>query len=256
MWSKLLLMPEEIMPAGESQEEILGPVEEKKEKRWLKSLLFSILGIILASGLVFAGYKIAQLKQVQPGPQSTPTPEITPTSTPLPTEAPEEGEPTADWETYTNSKYSYQFKHPKDWSFKAEVVSDESKPLYVIRELVVSNIIDDYLVSISTWNNPERHSLVDWLEFREDSETPLPLPDDVELVANYIVAGEPAFKIWSDPISKGKEPGRCFQACPILDVYFTHSDKAYRVELNYHREVDKESQETFNLLLSTFKFLE
>lgn len=229
-------------------------VEEKPAKPWLKIVLFSILGIIIATGLVFAGYKLAQIRQVQPGPQPTPTPESvsTPTPTIVVTPTPD---PTADWKTYTNSKYGYQFKHPLGWIFKAEIVSDETKPLYVIRENVLSNIVDDYLVFISVWDNPDRRSLINWLQFMKDSGA-LPVPAEAELAANYTVAGEPAFKIWSDPISKGKEPGRCFQACPILDVYFTHRDKAYRVELNYHREVDKESQETFNLLLSTFKFLE
>lgn len=252
-------MAEEKPVQPETQEVIQETPEsvvEKKEKPWLKPLLFSILGIILAFGLVFAGYKIAQLKQVQlqPGPQPTPTPESvsTPTPTIVVTPTPD---PTADWKTYTNSKYGYQFKHPLGWIFKAEIVSDEIKPLYVIRENVLSNIVDDYLVFISVWDNPDRRSLINWLQFMKDSGA-LPVPAEAELAANYTVAGEPAFKIWSDPISKGKEPGRCFQACPILDVYFTHRDKAYRIELNYHREVDKESQETFNLLLSTFKFLE
>lgn len=82
-------MPEEIVPTEESpkeepqetKEEVPQPVEEKKEKRWLKPLLFSILGIVLAAGLVFAGYKLSQ-KKVSPQPTEGPTPAISPEVTP------------------------------------------------------------------------------------------------------------------------------------------------------------------------------
>lgn len=70
----------------EVKEEALQPVEEeaveeKKEKRWLKPLLFSILGIVLAAGLVFGGYKLGQ-KSVSPELAEIPTPTISPEATP------------------------------------------------------------------------------------------------------------------------------------------------------------------------------
>lgn len=85
-------MPEETIPTKETpteevqevKEEIPKPVEEieeKKEKRWLKPFLFSILGIVLAAGLVFAGYKLSQ-KKVSPQPTEGPTPAISPEVTP------------------------------------------------------------------------------------------------------------------------------------------------------------------------------
>lgn len=232
-------------------------VEEKEEKRWVKPFLLSIIGISLVAGLVFIVYILGQkgfrlgLVKPTPTPEATPTPETTPIPEVTPTP-----EPTADWETYTNSKYGYQFQHPLGWIFQTTVVGDETKPLYVIREKVSSGVIDDYNVAIDVWDNPNRYLLVDWLQFMKDSGA-LPLPvEDMELVANFDVAGESAFKFWSDPLSEGEEPGKCFQACPILDVYFTHGDKAYRVEHGYMREVDDASQEIFRLLLSTLQFLE
>ena len=82
-------MPQEKTPAEEIpevQKEMPQPVEEKpveekKEKRWLKPLLLSILGIVLAAGLVFGGYKLGQ-KSVSPELAEIPTPTISPEATP------------------------------------------------------------------------------------------------------------------------------------------------------------------------------
>lgn len=59
------------------------PVEEKKEKRCLKPLLFSIVGIVLAAGLVFAGYQLG-LRQAQSVSQQTPVESPTPAESPSP----------------------------------------------------------------------------------------------------------------------------------------------------------------------------
>jgi len=87
-------MPEEKTPAEktpaekipEVQKETSQPVEEKqieekKEKHWLKPLLLSILGIVLATGLVFGGYKLGQ-KSASPELAEIPTPTISPEATP------------------------------------------------------------------------------------------------------------------------------------------------------------------------------
>lgn len=72
-------MSEEIIP----KEETPKPTEEKKGKRWLKPLLFSTLGIILAITLIFTGYQLGQ-KGIpsEPGRKVTPTasPEVTPST--------------------------------------------------------------------------------------------------------------------------------------------------------------------------------
>jgi hypothetical protein len=105
-------MPEEIVPTEESQkEEIPTPVEEKKEKRWLKPFLFSILGIVLAAGLVFVGIQVGK-KQAGPVTQPTPTAVVTPIPT-MPTPTPE---PTGDWKTHTNAKCGFTIKYPPELS--------------------------------------------------------------------------------------------------------------------------------------------
>jgi len=84
-------MPEEIPTQPEETKtvtEVVSEIEKSpevqvpvKSKPWLKPLLFSILGIILAGGLVFAGYKLSQ-KKVSPQPTEGPTPAISPEVTP------------------------------------------------------------------------------------------------------------------------------------------------------------------------------
>ncbi len=166
------------------------------------------------------------------------------------------GGPTADWEIYTNTDYGYQFKHPAGWIFTARMVAtDPSKPLYVIRQEVQSNNIDDYLVSVRAWDNPDGLSLADWIQFMKDSNAFATPTEDMDTTANTEVGGEQALQFWSDPLSGGQEPGECFQACPVLSVYFVHGDKAYAVELNYMREFDEDSFILFSQILSTFEFL-
>lgn len=232
-----------------------------KRAFWPRALLFTILGLFVGGGLVFVGFWFIQGKlpfsPVKEEPLSTSSLEfvVSPAATETPALSPSPAE-TTSWETYTNTKYGYQFRHPQSWIFTPSVIGDETKPLYVIRESLNSKDINDYMVEIKTWENPDQHSLLDWIQFMKDSNA-FPLPaEDVEVAVNYNVGGESAFRIWSDPLSKGKEPGKCFQACPILSVYFTHEDKAYGIQLIYAREVDEASQETFTLLLSAFKFLD
>ena len=245
-----------------------GKTEPKEDaNKWLVVVGLIITGLLIGGGLVFAGYKLTQQKVPEFAPEPTPiveeaspspslieeaTPPAVPSEpTPTPTTS-----PTADWETYTNTVYGYQFRHPAGWVFTARAVAtDPSKPLYVIRQEVQSNDIDDYLVSVRAWENPDERSLADWLQFMKDSNA-LPLPsEEMDTTANTQVGGEDALQFWSDPISGGAEPGECVQACPVLSVYFVHGDKAYAAELNYLREFDEDSFVLFSQVLSTFEFL-
>jgi len=68
-----------------------------------------------------------------------------------------------------------------------------------------------------------------------------------------------ALQIWQGGMgTTWDKPGRCFNDCPNVNVYFVYKDKGYRAALVYNRDdVDREeSQEVFNQILSTFKFTE
>jgi len=245
---------------------------EPKENpnKWLVVVGLIVVGLLIGGGLVFAGYKLTQQKvpEFEEFEKALPVSTEQPTTpTPIPTiplaspSAEEETEtteetPLSGWETYTNAEYGYQFQHPADWDFSVDVVNeDPGAELYVIRQGIQSNDIDDYRFLVRAWDNPDALPLSEWLQFMKDSGA-LPLPvEEMETTANTQVGGEDALQFWSDPLSGGAEPGECHQACPVLSVYFVRGDKAYVANLNYLREFDEDSFVLFSQVLSTFEFL-
>jgi hypothetical protein len=96
---------------------------------WSNVLLFTILGLIVVAGSVFAGIQIGKTQtpiqqpvaaqptilptQAIASPTVIPTQIITPTALLTATPA---IDPTANWKTYTNTKYNYSFKIPTNWT--------------------------------------------------------------------------------------------------------------------------------------------
>lgn len=243
--------------------------------KWLVVVGLIVAGLLIGGGLVFAGYKLTQqrvpeLEEFSVPPVTTPSPAtepVTPTAPPEATPTAGEAEPETEaplsgesafggWETYTNTDYGYQFQHPAGWNFSVDVVNeDPGTALYVIRQGIQSNDVDDYRVLVRAWDNPDELTLPEWIQFMRDSNA-LGLPvEEMETTANTQVGGNDALQFWSDPLSGGTEPGECFQACPVLSVYFVHGDNGYVAQLNYLREFDEDSFVLFSQILSTFEFL-
>ncbi len=237
-------------------------VETKEDaNKWLVVIGLILTGLLIGGGLVFAGYWLTQQRvpEFEEFEEASPVP-VEPVTVPSASpsaDLPEADEdPLSDWETYTNTDYGYQFQHPAGWSFSVDVTNeDPGTALYVIRQGIQSNDVDDYMMTIRAWDNPDEFSLAEWVQFMRDSNA-LGLPvEEMDTTANTEVGGEDALQFWSDPISGGAEPGECFQACPVLSVYFVHGDKAYVAQLNYLREFDEDSFILFSQILSTFEFL-
>ena len=217
-------------------------VEEKPVKSWFKIVLFSILGIILAAGLVFAGYKLAQLKQVKPGPQPTPTPVVVATPTP---------DPTANWKTYTNTKYGYSIKYPPEMESKKLEPSAAFGPIGLTAHNFIvwgptqkpeTEFYDGLAVTLGMMTNPEELSL---REFADQRSQPVEIGERESF----------------EEIQVGNLKG--FKAVGVGLGRFTHiflpyktADKVVQIIATWGGEKKKEYQDTFNLMLSTFKFLE
>ena len=248
--------------------------EPKREdaNKWLVVVGLIITGLLIGGGLVFAGYKLTQQKVPEfeefgepvtaPSPVAEPTapaasPEATSAADEVPPETPLSDESAfGGWEIYTNAAYGYQFQHPTDWSFSIDVTNqDPDAELYVIRLGIKSNNIDDYMMMVKAWENPDELSLAEWIQFMKDSNAFATPTEEMDTSANTQIGGEDALQFWSDPISGGAEPGECVQACPSLSVYFVHGDKAYVARLNYLREFDEDSFVLFSQVFSTFEFL-
>lgn len=78
-----------------------------------------VVVIVILLGVV--GY-FAFVKKLPPIAQQTPTPMSTQTKTPVPTPTPTPKGETANWKTYTNTKYGFEVKYPSD-VFKLDEVS-------------------------------------------------------------------------------------------------------------------------------------
>lgn len=58
-----------------SEEKIPIALQKTQEKKWIKPLIFTLLGMLVAAGLFFGGYKFAQLRQQIEAPKTAEIPE-------------------------------------------------------------------------------------------------------------------------------------------------------------------------------------
>lgn len=99
------------------------PVAEppKKDSHWITILAMALFVLASLGITAFLYYQNQQLKSMLATYQSQASP--TPTAT---------SDPTAGWETHTNTKYNYEFKCPPTSTHKIELTSGDglTKPLY------------------------------------------------------------------------------------------------------------------------------
>lgn len=112
--------------------------------------------------------------------RGTPTTAILPTPTPTPDE-------TADWKTYTNSKYGFSFKYPQEWnigipSFEGFEGKDESNKTLFRADITNSSDFKNNAllsgekkilnISVSVWNNESARSFNSVLEEWDNFDHP------------------------------------------------------------------------------------
>lgn len=100
-------------------------------KPWLKIVLFSILGLFLLAGAVFAGYFLGRKSisprelLISPTPIVTQTPVVENQPSPTPEATIDE---TKDWKTYRNEKYGFSFKYPGSWKEPTLIYENYNNP--------------------------------------------------------------------------------------------------------------------------------
>lgn len=104
-----------------TQESVQTPPEinvPQPKLNYLKTIIFSILGVTLLTATIFLYFQNQKLQQQVLNPQVTPTvqpPSPTPKSVSSISIPPDE---TVNWKVYTNTEYFYSFKYPKNLILK------------------------------------------------------------------------------------------------------------------------------------------
>lgn len=227
-------------------EEVETPQKQTKEN-WLKVTLFSVAGLSILCGAIYAGYWYATWKSAIEAPVLVST--LTPTSTPeqgsssthrptaAPTSVPSSSvkEQTEDWKTFANSKYHYQFKYPGDWVLGPEPKALHSEILSSRSARHPSDPAGTFVVSVRT------------------------VPLDNYVVAMEAYATEPTVPIVVDRI-KGKKVIR--QGADgeqyIIGVYLPFDNLTYDLSgyMKNNLSVKKEFIPIFDQILLSFKFLD
>ena len=248
-------MPEEIPTQLEETKTVTEAVSETekssevqvpvKSKPWLKPLLFSILGIVLAAGLVFAGYKFGQ-RSIYPEPVEGPTPTPIVEATPTP-------DPTAGWKTYIDTAYNYSIKYPSDWyhrptpteGFGGAATFANYNPEEVTKEVGLPVPGDKIKVEIgvSIHGLKSGQTFKEWLDEKEREEG-ITQPETISY--SKIIVGE--------NIDATQKIATVFGGTRIQTIYFTRDSKVYFISGSSSSLTA--FKDTLNLMLSTFKFLE
>jgi len=264
-------MPEETpeLPVSEQETQIQPPASPSeasseggsfldKLKIHEFKILGGVLGVLVFIGAVFGAYKFGQ-RQVQP-------PGLVVTPTPLPSEAPaKEGDPTANWKTYTNTKYKFSFKFPPDW-IEAGYVEDDFRAFKQVasKNLEEKGVIpyDYILVSAGLlkkvnqegfWNKQADETYFNYLYSQKIGEKRKGDPRyTITKLEELLINGAKAVK-QAEEVAPEAETEYFY----TVSVYILKNGQVFDFSGRFpNQDTWIKTENTLNLMLSTFKFLE
>jgi len=256
-------------PAQIIQSQSPMEVPSNPSNPWLKIALFAVLGLFLAGGLVFAGMQIGRNQaQVVSQPISTPRVIATPTSVAV---IPTEGEittptlistptpdPTANWKTYTNTKYGYSIKYPPETRVEEGPAGGErlQEAIFMLFGPKAppgpSEFTDGFGITLAVIKNPNNKNPAQFAqEYYQQA---------AEDINNKILEGDIS-KCKVENVVKGNISGVRFTYCTqvpgtgILNFSEWYVKNGVTSQIN--AVLQNENYLTiFNLMLSTFRFLD
>ncbi len=113
-----------------------------------------VLIVLLSFGTVMGVIGFSLSLKNSPPVAVQPTPTLKPTITPTPTPSDE----TADWKTYRNKKYGFEFKYPNDWFIKSESATN----VMIVNNRYKNAEGEFPYISISVYNNKKDLALRNW----------------------------------------------------------------------------------------------
>jgi heme/copper-type cytochrome/quinol oxidase subunit 2 len=143
---------------------------------------------------------------------------------------------TTNWNTYRDEEYRFEMKYPKEW----KVETEETSILFIDTTKIDVSYPKGLLVFIINVGETTFNSIYDWFnkEFQDRSKDLV--PEYSELIVNESQALR-----FSDPISMG--------GCEEF-IVFIKNLRIYRLERT--GPTCEHSDELFNQILSTFRFIE
>ena len=207
------------------------PSEPRKKGVFYGLILFILTGLIVLGYLMFTKGNL-KLSLFKPTPQPTPpVSESTPTPTP---------DPTADWKTYTNDEFGFEFKYPGDWGIK---IAEDWEPgfrfLAVYSPENVTNPYDQiiegevFAITIHDKSSETLDSLIN--NIKEWSSVEIQKPAHIQS-HSYFLAEDPPYRNSTDKI-----------------LIIEKGNYIYLDELVWSKN-KPESEILLDQILSTFKF--
>jgi len=206
-------------------EPTLTPVQvsEPTTKFPIMHLVLSLFILVLLASTVFLCYQNRQLKNMLASYQAQPAVSPTPTvyQSPIPATT---ADPTANWKTYTDSKYNYSFKYPDTETIK---ITDYTGELSTISLINTKTKLEDLVFYVGTTDESTGYSKNDTNYTKSTTN----------------IGGLDATRV---SLPMGQNP-------PQELVFFTNNGKYYHFQFIWDGK-DQTALTTFDQILSTFKF--
>ncbi len=229
-----------------------------------KTFLLVTLGLVLMLGLLLTGVVLGQkgfLSSILPVQKSSPT--ILPQPTPTP-------DPTAGWQTYTNSKYGFEFKYPTGYLLDDKSLKTQSDSSYSLASTLkiikktnegLGQVPTISLILLNTKKTVEEFldfdyskELADWQTVKKESGLAVSEPKIISTQDGKAPLGsyKKVERQHTDTVPNPKETQYLFKKDNLLYIFFVN----YGTYNPDTKGDGSEERQTLDQILSTFKFLD